>query len=189
MDDKNLPILIIINGASATGKTTIGRQLSQKLKLPIICKDDIKESMFDQLGWSDIEWSKKLGTVSIKILWHIAGELLSVGKSVIVETKFDSLLATEDVKQLLQKYDFKTLQFLCWAKGEFLLKRFRERALTSRHPGHCDKENLDLYKAELLKEKLEPIKINGKTLEIDTSDFTKIDYNFLVQEIKTELKK
>ena len=57
-------LLIIINGAPGTGKTILGRKLSQELSLPLLSRDDIKESLFDNLGWRDHAWSEKLGGVS-----------------------------------------------------------------------------------------------------------------------------
>ncbi len=59
---------IIISGPPGAGKTTIGKLLSKELSLPFFYKDEIKESLFDTLGWSDAEWSKKLGVASMKIL-------------------------------------------------------------------------------------------------------------------------
>ena len=46
-------LLIIINGAPCTGKTTLGRKLAKQLRLPFLSKDGIKEVLFDTLGWED----------------------------------------------------------------------------------------------------------------------------------------
>ena len=43
-------LLIIINGAPCTGKTTLGRKLAKQLCLPFLSKDGIKEVLFDTLG-------------------------------------------------------------------------------------------------------------------------------------------
>lgn len=47
--------LIIITGLPGTGKTTLGRKLAEEFRLPFISKDDIKEFLFDNLGWKDRE--------------------------------------------------------------------------------------------------------------------------------------
>ncbi len=49
-------LLIIINGAPCTGKTTLGRKLAKQLRLPFLSKDGIKEVLFDTLGWEDKEF-------------------------------------------------------------------------------------------------------------------------------------
>lgn len=54
-------VLIIVLGPPCAGKTTLARRIAQEFQLPLIAKDDIKESLFDSLGWRDREWSKKLG--------------------------------------------------------------------------------------------------------------------------------
>ncbi len=52
------PALIVVAGAPATGKTVIARRVAKALQLPLVCKDDLKELLFDDLGWSDQAWSR-----------------------------------------------------------------------------------------------------------------------------------
>lgn len=186
--NNNIPALIIINGASATGKTVIGQKISKEFNLPFINKDEYKELIFDHLGWSNLEWSDKVDKISFHILWNIAEKLLAAKESIIVETKFDPVLSQKDIEILTRKYEIKTFQILCYASGEELLTRFKKRALSDRHPGHCDANNLDKYDAELRKGKIKPIKISGKTIEIDTTDLDNIDYETIRNEIKKVLK-
>jgi adenylate kinase family enzyme len=54
-------VLVVVTGPPAAGKTTIGRELSSQLRLPLISKDTIKEALFDELGFGDLEWSARLG--------------------------------------------------------------------------------------------------------------------------------
>jgi 2-phosphoglycerate kinase len=49
------PALILVSGAPATGKTTIAKSLSTQLRIPVIGKDAIKESLFETIGHSDRE--------------------------------------------------------------------------------------------------------------------------------------
>ena len=62
------PLLIVVTGAPCAGKTTLARRIAETFRLPLIAKDDIKESLFDSLGWKDREWSKQLG-LNIKWIW------------------------------------------------------------------------------------------------------------------------
>ena len=77
------PRLIIISGPPATGKTTLGRLIAKKFRLPFLSKDDIKHILFDSLGWSDREWSKKLGGASFELTSYFMEILLQTGQSFI----------------------------------------------------------------------------------------------------------
>src|SRR5687768_2133644 len=88
MRDGQQPNAVIVTGLPCTGKTTLARRLSADLKLPLICKDDIKETLFDTLGWRDREWSRKLGAATMRLLYMWVEEELAAGRSFIVECNF-----------------------------------------------------------------------------------------------------
>ena len=60
----NPPLLIIISGPPCSGKTALGGWLARELGLPLLHRDGFKEALFDSLGWSDLEWSQRLGGAS-----------------------------------------------------------------------------------------------------------------------------
>ena len=176
--------IIIITGLPGTGKTTLGKKLAEEFNLPFICKDSLKELLFDSLGWHDREWSKKVGGASYDLVYFITESFLKVGKSLIVETNFNPKFANEQFKKLKEKYDFTPIQIRCIADGKILLDRFTKRAnSTDRHPGHIDSENLEEFKPMLLQGKIEALDIGGELFDIDTSDFDKVDYDGLVKAI------
>ncbi len=178
--------LIIITGLPCTGKTTLGKKLAEEFHLPFICKDDIKEILFDGLGWQDREWSKKIGGASYDLLYYIAESILKAKKSLIVETNFNPRFANGKFIDLKKKYDFMPFQVRCITDGEILLDRFAERANSgNRHPGHIDSESLDEWRPILLQGKIEAMDIEGEVFDIDTSNFDKIDYDKLVSAIES----
>jgi hypothetical protein len=61
------PLVLIVTGAPASGKTTLGRQLANALGLPYFSKDLFKESLFDSLGWQDRAWSQRVGGASTAV--------------------------------------------------------------------------------------------------------------------------
>jgi predicted kinase len=183
------PLLIIISGPPCTGKTTLGKKIAEEFNLPFISKDDIKESLFDSLGWNDREWSKKIGIASYQILYYYLEMLLKSGRSFIVESNFKPEFDNPKLNSLSQKYDFRPLQIQCRTNGEILFERFKKRVESGeRHPGHVDHLNYYEFKDVLLKGKHEKLDIGGKFMEIDTTDFGSIYFVKIFTEIRLQLE-
>ncbi len=179
---------IIITGLPGTGKTTLGRKLAKELQLPFICKDDIKELLFDGLGWKDREWSKKIGGASYDMLYYVTELLLKAEKSLIIETNFNPEFANQKLLELKEKYHFAPVQIRCFADGEVLFERFKQRAKsTDRHPGHVDGGSLEEFRPILLQGKIEALSMGGETLDVDTTDFDTVDYEKIVSVIKSAI--
>lgn len=68
---------MIIGGAPATGKTTLARALGDALGLPVITKDDIKESLAEPFTTGDREWSRQLGVAAYGVLFVVAERILA----------------------------------------------------------------------------------------------------------------
>ena len=66
------PLLVVVTGMPAAGKTTVAESLSRSLSLPLVAKDAVKERFYDTLGTGDLEWSERLGTASFALLFDFA---------------------------------------------------------------------------------------------------------------------
>ncbi|MEO7074366.1 MAG: AAA family ATPase [Ktedonobacterales bacterium] len=44
------PLVVIVSGPPASGKTTLARTVAQEVRLPFFYKDGLKETLFDALG-------------------------------------------------------------------------------------------------------------------------------------------
>lgn len=181
----NQPVLVIITGPPGSGKTTLGTHLGQVLRLPFIYKDGIKESLFDSLGWSDRAWSRRLGIASLDLLFYFVEAQLAAGCSHIVESNFYPEFHTSRFLALKDRYGFIPFQISCVTNGEVLYQRYTQRWESgNRHPGHVEHVQLNEIRASLLKGRIEPLNIGGTLYELDTTDFTCIDYDGLVNAIK-----
>lgn len=172
---KNL--VIIISGPPCTGKTTVGKRLAETFNLPFINKDEIKELLFERLGWSDRSWSKLLSLASYDLLFYFTESQLRAGNSLIVESNFRPEIDTRRFLDLKEKYGFVAFEIQCQADGEVLLERFKQRADSGeRHPGHVDHVTISELSQSLRKGQQPPLEIGAMIFTIDTSDFSNIDY-------------
>lgn len=180
----NKPLLIIVSGPSSTGKTTLAQQISQKFNLPLITKDNIKEILFDDLGWSDRQWSQKLGTASYSLIHYFLDSLMPFRSSLIIESNFKAEFETKHLLSRIKKFNYFPIQIMCQADGQILLKRFKTRSESGqRHPGHCDTTNYDEFKDLLLKGKFKPMKIGGEVVIFDSTNLDKLDYQSVFNKI------
>ncbi len=183
------PVLILVAGLPCTGKTWLARQLTTALGLPLVAKDDIKEHLFDSLGWSDRAWSKKLGLATFDLLFYIIELELAAGRSLIAEANFYPQFHIEKFRALQERWPFRPLVVECVADSEILFQRFIRRSeLGERHPGHVDHKNYAEAQALLFGEKLPAFRLGGKHIQVDMNDFSRFDLQALLAEIRPELE-
>lgn len=176
--------VILVNGISATGKTTIGRALATRLRLPFFSKDGIKEILFDQLGPKDRAWAHHLSSVTHAIVNPLLEEQLKAGHGFILEANFNPAYDIAKFESWLSIYDFVITQILCFADGEVVFERFKQRIESGqRHPGHCDDGNIEAFRGYLMAGKCPPLPVPGEVIEVDTTDFAKVNIDALINEI------
>jgi hypothetical protein len=151
-------------------------------------KDMVKELLFDTLGWQDREWSKKLGQASVAVLFRFLEAQVAAHRSCIVESNFKAEYDTARFLVLRERYAFDLVQIECVSDGNRLFERFKRRSESGeRHPGHSDHSSYDEFREMLLRGRSEPLKIGGRRVEINTTDFEAIDYQTLFAEIAQAL--
>lgn len=181
-------LLVIVTGAPATGKTTLGRRIADSVGLPFINKDGIKERLFDVLGWKGRAWSKRLGMASTEVLYHFVEVQLRARRPCLVESNFDPEFAEPRFIALKQEYPFEVFQIVCQTDAAALTHRFRRRAATGeRHPGHVDHVLLEEFDADARQTKHGVLDIGGPAIHVDTTEFEAIDLERIVQAIKSVL--
>jgi glucokinase len=133
--------LILITGLPGTGKSTLARSLARHLRVPLICKDTIKEPLLDLLGATDRSASRRLSDASFAVMFALARDCLRAGTDVILEGNFRSGEHETALSASIRDapHAVRVTQILCCAPEPVRIARLKARAHDpSRHAGHRD---------------------------------------------------
>ena len=181
-----LPLVLIVCGAPGTGKTTLARKLAPALALPLIARDDLKESLFETLGWSTVAWSERLGRATYELVYLLIERLLEARCSLLVETPFDPDWANPRFQALQARHPFQPAQVILSARADLLRQRYARRVDNGeRHPGHVDHLRMDQFDTVELERRNRPLDLDGPVFHVDTSDFAALDFDRLLRQLRT----
>ena len=194
--------LIIIAGMPATGKSTLAKKLSDALGLAILEKDEIKDEMFDTIGFKDRKEKRALDVAANAILLRCTENLLDKGNSLIIVNNFDSDMSGR-VQDMIDKAGCNCITVFLNGDPEVLYKRYVARdARHSRHMGHTfidrypplegDDVNRSMTR-EYFRDRFEnhgmaDFKLKGKRIDLDATHPEQIDVEKLISDIKGALK-
>ncbi len=193
---------ILVTGIPAAGKSTMAKVVSEKLKLPVISKDTIKELLFDNVGFQSRTEKVKLGIASMEIMYYVASQLMKAGQPFILENNFE-YSSEQGMKSLLEKYQYSVLTITLTGDYKVIYQRFLERENSpDRHRGHvvndCYPEkkenNMKTLKAKTIsyenfvcgieKRGFDAFCVDGKQIKVDITDFSTINMEELFSRIE-----
>jgi predicted kinase len=144
--------------------------LASSLGIPYFGKDGFKDLLFDTIGWSDRDWSRKVGIASYELLFAVAESLLSAGTSLVVEANFYPEQHAARFSALRDRLAARIVEVYCTASTAVLRRRFVERWESGdRHPGHVQNESLEEDLARLGGDEWGPLGIEER-FDVDTTD-------------------
>ncbi len=192
---------ILLTGIPAAGKSTMAEAMSERLKLPVISKDTIKELLFDNVGFQSRAEKVNLGIASMEIMYYVAGQLMKAGQSFILENNFE-YSSEHGIKNLLEKYHYSALTITLTGDYKVIYQRFLERESSpDRHRGHVVNDCYPEKKEDNPKDiKTKTISyenfvqgieqrgfdsfwVDGRQIKVDTTDFSKIDMGKIFSQI------
>jgi predicted kinase len=172
------PLLVVVTGMPSSGKTTVAEGLARRLQMPLIAKDEIKESLYDSLGAEDTAASARLGAAAYELIFGLARTTLGSGASLIVEGNF----FTGQAAEFSSLPDHRTVQLHCHAPLDILLERYANR---SRHAGHHDAEKIDELPARFESGAHAPLALDGELIALDTTE--PLDLDALAERLRPTL--
>lgn len=177
------PILIIVNGPPASGKSTLAEQIAAQMRLPYISKDALKEELFDNLGVIERTISRKLGEASMRLMYRVAERILEAGGGVVIEANFYRGVSEEELARLAHMARARIIH--CEAPKETITERYVERAEAGeRHPVHGDSNTVDDLEEKLEEGTFEPLDLDIPMMRVDTTE----EYTPSVAEIVSWLR-
>lgn len=176
------PLLVIVNGPPASGKSTLGKQVAAGLGIPYLAKDDIKEELYDSLGKIERALSGKLGEASMRIMYTVARRVLDAGVSIVIEANFYRGVSEPDLSTLFEHAE--AMMIHCEAPEEELVERYAERDKSGeRHPVHGDAKKVDDLEEDIEEGTYEPLDLDIPLVRVDTTN----DFEPSVAEIISEV--
>ena len=166
--NKELPLLIVVTGSPASGKTTLAESLSEEMGLPLLAKDAFKEEIYDNLEGAGPSDSHRLGFVAVRLMQSRSKRLLEKGVALVIESNFKRSLSIDDLQALFAVSRPVLVQ--CVAPKDEVLDRYVERSEQGdRHPVHDDANQVDELRDDLEKGEYDLRFLDVPTVTVDTS--------------------
>jgi len=158
----NRPLLVIVTGRPASGKSTLSHLLAREIKCPLISRDELKEGYVNTLGCPHHQLGDSANWPVYETFFDTIDLLTARNISVVAEAAFQHKLWAPRLTALKEKTNIKII--LCNAPPELTRQRFTQRLATdpSRERYHGDNPNsfAGTY---------EPLSMNVPTLTVDTA--------------------
>lgn len=123
----NLPLLLVITGRPASGKSTLAQRLSKEIRLPLISRDQLKEGYIHTVDIPHSDLGPSANKHIYEAFFYTIDLLISQGVSIIAEAAFQDKLWRPKLLKLSEKANIKVI--ICEIEPKEAKSRFNERLL------------------------------------------------------------
>lgn len=136
---KRKPKCVIVTGRPGSGKTTLSKNLGQRLWMPVISRDEIKEGYVNTFGVKHDQLPSNTNEIVSNFFFDIVYQFLANNVSVIIEAAFQHEVWESRMPKILEVSD--PYFVICSIETEIAAARHLQRGLTdsSREFYHGDK--------------------------------------------------
>lgn len=192
--------MIIVTGGPGTGKSYGAARIEEEFEgLKKLSYDDIKEKNWDIFGFDNKEQKEELNKFGLEEFYLYVRKSMRNAESILLEYPFYQYHRPRLLK-LAGEYGYNVITVYLYGDPRVVYERsIRRDQGGERHPGHLTEcyhkedvrsgepaavDAIPDYKAFLkwLKERNYDIRL-GYTIAVDVTDFTKIDYDAIMDEI------
>lgn len=164
----------MVSGLPGSGKTTLAQALAERLELPLLSKDVIKEALADVLGSGDEDWSRTVGAAAFEALFAVARDV----PTAVIESHWTAVS-----RPSLVALERPMLEIHCSCSDDVLRSRLEARAAIDRHPIHRDVIRPEVIDEIIGDPEGDPVGVDP-CLEVDTT--TSVDVGAVARWVEGE---
>ena len=165
------PKCIIIAGRAGSGKTTLAKKLGERLRLPVLSRDEIKEGYVNTFGVKH-EFPPNTNALVSDVFFDLVNHCLTNNVSVVIEAAFQHRVWEPRIRRIIELSSPTII--ICSVADEVAAKRHVERGLADpKREFYHDDKRVTHYRetGEMLPPAdYEPPKFNLPTIEVSTID-------------------
>ena len=163
----NKPLLIIITGRPASGKSTLAETLAKEINCPLISRDTLKAGYINTIGVEHEHLDNSAAMDVYDAFFEVIGLLISKKISVIVEAAFQNHLWQPQLLLLQDVADMRII--ICDITPDLAKTRFADRRLNDPTRDRFHGDSLLVEKGGIHTDTFEHLNMDAPILKVDTT--------------------